>query len=144
VLESVQDLRNLNYGELKSKLELLFGESYTLQNYYSQFTNRRQKFGEDIASFGSDLERLSQLAYPECSQAIRDKISCAQFVSALSDRFVSRTLQLEGVTSLRIAIERAKTIRLIQKSSFEQRKKNVNVEGRRENRTNNNFNKNSN
>jgi len=118
---------------------LLFGETHLLQNYYSQFTNRRQKFGEDIASLGSDLERLSQLAYPECSQIIRDKIACAQFASALSDRFVSRTLQLEGITSLQEAIVRAKTIKLIQESNFEQRRKNINFEGRRKNRNNDNF-----
>jgi len=133
VLESVSDLENLSYDELKSKLELRFGETHSLQNYYSQFTNRRQKFGEDIASLGSDLERLSKLAYPECSQIIRDKIACAQFVSALSDRFVSRTLQLEGITSLREAIVRAKTVKLIQESNFEQRKRNVNFEGGKEN-----------
>jgi len=125
-------------------LELRFGETHSLQNYYSQFTNRRQKFGEDIASLGSDLERLSQLAYPECSQIIRDKIACAQFVFALSDRFVSRTLQLEGITSLREAIVRAKTIKLIQENNFEQRRKNVNFEGRKENGNNNNFNGNFN
>jgi len=139
VLESVQDLENLSYDELKSKLELRFGETHSSQNYYSQFTNRRQKFGEDIASLGSDLERLARLAYPECSQAIRDKIACAQFVSALSDRFVSRNLQLEGITSLREAIVRAKTIKVIQESNFEQRGKSVNFEGRGENRSNNNF-----
>jgi len=61
VLESVLDLENLSYDELK----LRFGEIHSLQNYYSQFTNRRQKFGENIASLSSDLER-SQLAYPEC------------------------------------------------------------------------------
>jgi len=138
VLESVFDLENVSYDDLKSKLELRFGETHSLQNYYSQFTNRRQKFGEDIASLGSDLERLSQLAYPECSQVVRDKIACAQFVSALSNRFVSRTLQLEGITSLRLAIERARTIRLIQESDFEQKKKNINFEGRGENRNNNN------
>jgi len=92
---------------------------------------------------GSDLERLSQLAYPEGSQIIRDKIACAQFVSALSDRFVSRTLQLEGITSLREAIVRAKTVKLIQESNFEQKRKNVNFEGRKEN-GNNNFNGNFN
>jgi len=139
VLESVLDLENLSYEELKSKLELRFGETHSLQNYYSQFTNRKQKFGEEIASLGSDLERLSQLAYPECSQIIRDKIACAQFVSALSDRFVSRTLQLEGITSLRLAIERAKTIKLIQESNFEQKKKNINFVGRGENKNNNNY-----
>jgi len=144
VLESVSDLENLSYGELKSKLELRFGETHSLQNYYSQFTNRRQKFGEDIASLGSDLERLSQLAYPECSQIIRDKIACAQFISALSDRFVSRTLQLEGITSLREAIVRAKTIKLIQESNFEQRRKNINFEDKKKNGGNNNFNGNFN
>jgi len=41
VLESVLDLENLSYDELKSKLELRFGETHSLQNYYSQFTNRR-------------------------------------------------------------------------------------------------------
>jgi len=81
----VSDLEKLNYDKLKLKLELRFGETHSLQNYYSQFTNRRQKFGEDIASLGSDLERLSQMAYPECSQIIWDNIACAQFVSILSD-----------------------------------------------------------
>jgi len=42
----VLDLENLSYDELKSKLELRFGETHSLQNYYSQFTNRRQKFRE--------------------------------------------------------------------------------------------------
>ena len=63
VLESVQNLENLDFSELKLKLELCFGEAQSLQNYYFQFTNRKQKFGKSIASFGSDIERLSQLAY---------------------------------------------------------------------------------
>jgi len=135
VLESVQNLESLSFDELKSRLELHFGETHSSQNYYSQFTNRRQKFGEEIASFGSDLERLARLAYPECSQTIRDKIACAQFVSALFDRFVSRNLQLEGVTSLREAIVRAKTIKSIQESDFEQRKRRINFENKDRNRS---------
>jgi len=135
VLESVQNLESLSFDELKSRLELRFGETHSSQNYYSQFTNRRQKFGEEIASFGSDLERLARLAYPECSQTIRDKIACAQFVSALSDRFVSRNLQLEGVTSLREAIVRAKTIKSIQESDFEQRRRSINFENKDRNRS---------
>jgi len=50
--------------------------------------------------------------------------------------FVSRTLQLEGITSLRLAIERA--IKLIQGSNFEQQKKNINFEGKGETKNNNN------
>lgn len=52
----------LNFDELKSKLELRFGEGNLTQNYYSLFTNRKQKFGEDLASFGAELKRLSRLA----------------------------------------------------------------------------------
>jgi len=40
---------------------------------------------------------------------------------------------------LREAIVRAKTIKLIQESNFEQRRKSVNFEGRRENRSNDNI-----
>ncbi|KYN29280.1 hypothetical protein ALC57_01282 [Trachymyrmex cornetzi] len=122
ILENIQNLENLQFKELKSKLEMRFGETQTLQSYYSQFTNRRQKFGESVASLGSDIERLSQSVYPECSDTVRGKIAGAQFISALSDGFVKRTLQIEGVTSLRVAIERAKSVKLIQESSFQCKK----------------------
>lgn len=127
VLENIENFDNLKFSEIKSKLELLFGEG--TQNYYSMFTNRKQKFGEDFASFGAELERLSRLAYPECSYAVRDKIACAQFISALSDGFLRRTLQLEGITSLNLAIERAKIVGLIQGEHFE-RKKEKNFNGK--------------
>ncbi|XP_024885692.1 uncharacterized protein LOC112463501 [Temnothorax curvispinosus] len=123
ILENVQDLENLDYVELKSKLELRFGEGLHSQNYYLLFTNRKQKFGEDLAELGSDLERLARLAYPECPFPVRDKIACSQFISALSNGFIRRTFQLEGVTSLKFAIERAKVVKIIQGDSFEKRKK---------------------
>lgn len=118
VLECVENVNSLTYAELKSKLELRFGEGYLSQTYYSQFTNRKQKLGEDEATLGSDIERLSQLAYPECPHQTRDKIACAQFVAALSNTFVKRTLQLEGLTSLKMAIQRAMAIRAIQESNL--------------------------
>jgi hypothetical protein len=114
VLECVQDVDELEFEELKSKLELRFGEVQHSQNYYTLFTNRRQKFAEDFASFGAEIERLSRLAYPECTFAVRDKIACAQFVSSLTDGFVRRTLQLEGVTALSKAVERARAVKIIQ------------------------------
>lgn len=122
VLESIEDLENCSYEELKSKLELRFGEGQLSQNSYTQFTNRKQKFGEDFATFGSELERLARLAYPECSYAVRDKIACAQFISSLLDGFVRRTLQLEGLTSLKLAIERAKAVKIIQGENFDRKK----------------------
>jgi len=75
VLECVEDIESLNYAELKAKLELRFGEAYLAQSYYSLFTNRKQKTGEDEATLGSDIECLSQLAYPECSHQVREKIA---------------------------------------------------------------------
>ncbi|KYN06766.1 hypothetical protein ALC62_02284 [Cyphomyrmex costatus] len=124
ILESVENLGNLEFEELKSKLELRFGDSQSAQNYYSQFTNRKQKFGESVAALGADIDRLARLAYSECTDSVREKIACAQFVSALSNGFLKRTLQLEGITSLRVAIERAKAIQLIQENSFDKKEGN--------------------
>jgi len=118
ILESVENLGSLEYSELKSKLELRFGEEYFSQDYYSTFTSRKQKFGEDFAALGADLERLSKLAYPECPYAVRDKIACSQFISALSDYFIKRTLRLEGINSLKSAVIRARAIKEINKESF--------------------------
>lgn len=38
------------------------------------------------------------------------------------DGFVRRTLQLEGITSLKLAVERAKAVKIIQGENFERRK----------------------
>lgn len=59
---------------------------------------------------------LSRLA--ECTPAVQDKIACAQFVSALTDSFLKRTLHLEGIISLKTAIEKSIAIRIIQENSF--------------------------
>lgn len=112
VLETVQDVLNLEFAELKSKLELRFGERYLSQNFYVQFTNKKQKFGEDLAALGSELDGLVCLAYSQCSHEVRNKIVCAQFISAIFDNCVKR-IQLENIISLSIAIERAETIKMI-------------------------------
>jgi len=46
---------------------------------------------------------------------MRDKIACAQYITVLSDGFIKRTLQLEGVSSLNSTIEKAKAIKVIHK-----------------------------
>lgn len=121
----VDEIESLSFAELKEKLELRFGESELAQSFYLQFTNRRQSPGEDFATLGADLERLSRKAYPECVHEVRDKIACSQFVAALTDGFIKRSLQVEGVISLRVAIERAKTLKLIDRNSFAGRKDNA-------------------
>jgi len=118
VLDGITEIGSVTFTELKSKLELRFGEGHSAQSYYFQFTNRRQKFGEDFVTLGTDLERLVRLAYPECSLEVREKIACAQFISALTDGFIKRTLQIEGVNSLKAAVERSVAIKIIQKNSF--------------------------
>jgi len=115
VLDGISEIESLKFEELRSKLELYFGEGHLAQTYYTQFTNRKQKSFEDLAAVNSDIERL---AYPECTKKVRDKIACAQFIAALTDGFIKRTLQLEGVNSLRTALERAMAIKAIQGNSF--------------------------
>jgi len=118
ILDGISEIENLKFEELRSKLELYFEEEHSAQTYYTQFTNRKQKSFEDLAALGSDIERLSRLAYPECTKEVRDKIACAQFIVALTDGFIKRTLELEGVNSLKTALERAMAIKAIQGNSF--------------------------
>lgn len=122
VLDGIVEIEEFKFADLISKLELRFGDGHLFQTYYTQFTNRKQKFSEDLASLGTDLERLSRLAYPECDENVRDKIACAQFIAALSDGFVKRTLQLEGIVSLKLAVERAMAVKSIQESCFSKNK----------------------
>jgi len=55
---------------------------------------------------------------------MRDKIACAQYITALSDGFIKRTLQLEDVSSLNSAVDRAKVIKIIQGESFDRKRGN--------------------
>jgi len=48
VLNGIFEIENLKFEELKSKLELHFGERHLAQTYYTQFTNQRQKFSENF------------------------------------------------------------------------------------------------
>ncbi|EFN68511.1 hypothetical protein EAG_02172, partial [Camponotus floridanus] len=57
VLDGIFEIENLKFKDLKSKLELRFGEGHLAQIYYTQFTNRKQRNSEDLASLGADLER---------------------------------------------------------------------------------------
>jgi len=55
ILDGIFEIENLRFEELKSKLELYFGEGHLAQTYYTQFTNRRQKFFKDLMSLDSDI-----------------------------------------------------------------------------------------
>lgn len=76
LLDGIVEIEELKFADLMSKLELRFGDGHLAQTYYTQFTNRKQKFSEDLASLGADIERLSRLAYPECNDNVRNKIAC--------------------------------------------------------------------
>jgi len=72
------------------------------------------------------------LTYPECPFAMRDKIACAQYIAALSDGFIKRILQLEGVFLLNFAVKRAKAIKVIQRESSDRKKRNYYFEKRKD------------
>ncbi|EFN82337.1 hypothetical protein EAI_09797 [Harpegnathos saltator] len=107
--------------EYLCQLELRLGQQGLFQNFYTQFINRKQRFGEEIMSYGLEIERLARLAYPENEREMRIKIACAQFIVGLASENTKRLLQLEGVVSLEEAIERAKTIETIYDNGSEKR-----------------------
>lgn len=67
ILDRIAEIESITFSELKTKLELYFGERYSTHSYYLPFTNRKQKYSEDLASLGTEIKRLTRLAYPECT-----------------------------------------------------------------------------
>jgi len=76
-------------------------------------------------TLGADLEQFLKMAYSKCSRKMRNKIACSQFAAALSEEFIKRTIQFEGISSLKSAIKRAniKAIKIIDENSFPKKKK---------------------
>lgn len=94
MLDGITEFESLWYSELEARLEMRFGEGHLSRTFYTQFTNRKQKFEEDLSILGANLERLAHLAYPECSLEVREKITCAQFIAALFNGFLKQIFYL--------------------------------------------------
>ena len=100
--------------KLEARLDEHLGSSS-----YSIFQNRRQKPGEDLTlhTLAADVEKLAALAYPECSLEVQDKIACSQFSIGIYDIGVGETLQLEHITSLKVALARALEVKVIKEQN---------------------------
>lgn len=107
-LETLEDPESLLYSELKAS------NCSSAKAWTRRILNRRHKGGEDFAVLGTDLERLSWLAYSECYANVRNKIACSQFIAAPSDGYVKRTIQFQRILSFRENIEQATTIKITQ------------------------------
>lgn len=70
-----------------SDRNLSYGENRSLSNYYSQFTNRKQKFDESLTCFDSDIERLAYLEWQLslCSWHNRVCAICFRFVRRIRE-----------------------------------------------------------
>lgn len=95
VLESVKDIVNMNYGELWTKLELRFGEELLSQNLYTQFMNRKQKYGDDLVTLGLEFKGMSR------SPTINVPMWSVIKLRVSSSFWLSRTVWLEGPFSWR-------------------------------------------
>ena len=111
-----KDTETLDLKTLLEKLEARFGE-HLESSSYSLFQNRRQKSGEDLPTLAADVGQLAGLAYPECSLEVQDKIACTQFIIGIYDIGVRETLQLERITSLKVALARALKVKVIKEQN---------------------------
>ncbi|KAI4499693.1 hypothetical protein M0802_005263 [Mischocyttarus mexicanus] len=107
VLQAFGDREEFSFAALKSKLELRYGQRLNQQKSYTEFANRRQKAGENLAVLAADLECLARFVYSECTAETQVKIACGQFLNAIRDPEVRTALKVEGVKSLRVAAVRA-------------------------------------
>ena len=116
VLSSFKDTENLDLKTLLEKLEARFGE-HLGSNSYSLFQNRRQKPRKDLPTSAADVETLAALAYPECSLEVQYKIACSQFIIGIYYN-IRETLQLERITSLKVALARALEVKVVKEQNM--------------------------
>lgn len=65
-LSSLTDVDARDFQKICTTLKLRFGEEHMVKLYFTQFENRRQMRGEDLATLGHDLKRLARSALPDC------------------------------------------------------------------------------
>lgn len=103
--------RKIRIWRNKIKIRVAFRLKLSFGDILYAITNPQQRFGEELITLDRDIKRLARLAYPERAEEIHAKIACVQFVNAINDEFTKRTLQLEEVTSLKIATDRTMVIK---------------------------------
>ncbi|XP_043257987.1 uncharacterized protein LOC122400528 [Colletes gigas] len=81
---------------------------------YVMFKNYKQRRGESISDLAAEIERLSQAAFGDCPIEVRDKLAASQFIAALANEEMKRTLRLGGFVSLRAAVVRALEIEAVE------------------------------
>lgn len=59
VRRSRRGLRIWELSELRIGVELRFDEDHLVYTFYTQFTSRKQDYGDDLPTLGADLERLA-------------------------------------------------------------------------------------
>ena len=101
VLSSFKDTETLNLKTLLEKLKARFGK-HLGSSSYSLFQNRRQNPWEDLPTLAA--EKLAALTYPKFSFEVQDKIVYSQFIIGIYNIGVWETLQLESITSLKVAL----------------------------------------
>nr|KAF7392475.1 hypothetical protein H0235_017474 [Vespula pensylvanica] len=95
------DLSELTFLKLKTQLKMRFGENFNIQRNHMEFSNRKQKTGENLATLAADLNKLSRFAYEKYTADTQNTIACTQFINAVRNPLLPQTLQLERVKSLK-------------------------------------------
>nr|KAF7438692.1 hypothetical protein H0235_001083 [Vespula pensylvanica] len=70
-----RDIRNLvESNQLKAQLEIQFGETFSVQSNYTEFSHRKQRVGEDLAALIADLANFHNLRIWNVQQRYKIKL----------------------------------------------------------------------
>lgn len=113
VLSSLFAAKRENFEELTLALEFRYGAKNFTQLNYVKFQNYKQRKGESISELASEIERLAQAAFADCPAEAQDKLAASQFISALANSEMKRTLRLGSFSTLRAVVLRALEIEAV-------------------------------
>ena len=98
---------DLTYAELMDKLEKRFGPGRLSEDHLMELRHRRQGTKESLQELGQAIGELSALAYPELSEAGRDRLARGHFSDAVESQFVREGIFRARPTTLEEAVRAA-------------------------------------
>ena len=94
VIQSLPRAEFTNYESVRRRLASHYGAEQRGLLAHTKFTSRRQKEGESLTDFASDIEQLARLAFPTWPEEVLQVRAQEGFLAGIADPELRRTVRL--------------------------------------------------
>ncbi|GFY01978.1 retrovirus-related Pol polyprotein from transposon 412 [Trichonephila clavipes] len=104
ILQTLPETQRLDFDALVNALELRFGEKCVKDYSRLQLKSRQQKVSKTLQELATDVERLSHLAFSDCSTEVREVLALQHFIDGVRDPEIQKALRMADLKDLKGAL----------------------------------------